>query len=239
MSEFWNAVDSAIGWNVGLFVHIATLGYVLGFLFKNQITLRLLVLVATVSYIVYYYAFPEEPLWGAIFGSILIMCANLTGLARLLYDRLPLRIDPRFLQIYKSLPELEPGEFRRLMKIGKLLQADAPVALTERGIKPEYLYYIIEGKTVASKGREAFELPSSRFIGEVSFVLNGPATAKVVLQKGSYVRWNRKALEKELERNPKFQHAFESLIGRDLARKVAVSEPKTYVDTPEDWLVYV
>ena len=124
MSEIWNAVESAIGWNIGLFVHIATLGYVLGFLFKNQITLRLLVLLATFSYIVYYYAFPAEPLWGAIFGSILILFANLTGLTRLLYDKLPLRIDTKFLEIYESLPELEPGEFRRLMKVGKLHEVD-------------------------------------------------------------------------------------------------------------------
>ena len=45
---------------------VAILGYVLGFILKSQIILRLLVLAATLLYIAHNYYHPEEPLWGAI-----------------------------------------------------------------------------------------------------------------------------------------------------------------------------
>ena len=70
----------AMVWDTETLVTIAIVGYVLGFLFKSQITLRMLVLVASLFYIAYYYYHPAEPLWGAIWGSVLIIVANLIGL---------------------------------------------------------------------------------------------------------------------------------------------------------------
>ncbi len=187
METILNSISGSFTWDAGALVHFATLGYVLGFLFKNQIVLRVLVMVATVLYIIYYYTFPVEPLWGAILGSLLIMIANITGLLRLLYDKLPLRISPEYMRVYANLKGLQPGEFRHLMKLSKLKTAEEDTQLTVHNEKPDALYYIVKGNPIASKGDHQFPIASSKFVGEVSFILNSVASASVVLPKGTLI----------------------------------------------------
>ena len=228
MISILESIKASFALDFGLFVHLATLGYVLGFLFKNQLILRLVTLVATFSYIIYYLYYPEEPLWGAILGSSLIIIANLIGTIRLLFDRLPLSISPEYMQVFNRLEGLQPGEFRRLMKIGELANADQDLILTEDQKRPEYLYFVIEGNPQLIKGSDEFEICSNRFVGEVSFILDSVASATVKLPKGgSYVRWERAALAQVLEKSASMKQTFEALIGRDLATKVAISQPLT------------
>ena len=58
-------------------VHIGALLCLLGFLFRNQLILRLLVLGGDCVYILYYYFAPEIPLWGAIFWSSMFTIVNI------------------------------------------------------------------------------------------------------------------------------------------------------------------
>lgn len=51
----------AVVWDTEILVTLAILGYVLGFIFKNQIFLRLLVLIATIFYILYSTTIPKTP----------------------------------------------------------------------------------------------------------------------------------------------------------------------------------
>ena len=227
MLDFLFQIRDTFAWDVGVLVHLATLGFILGFLFRSQLVLRLLVLIATVLYIIYYYSFPAEPLWGAIIGSLLILVANITGTLRLLYSRIPLRINGEQKRIFESLKGLEPGEFRRLMKIGEFVTAKSDTTLTELGVKPEYLYYVINGQPTAFKDKIEFAISPGKFIGEVSFVLKSAASATVKLPEGGrFIRWPRDLLQRTLEKNPQLQRAFEAQIGRDMARKVAISEVK-------------
>ncbi|MFT5259567.1 MAG: hypothetical protein ACI9J2_000490 [Saprospiraceae bacterium] len=226
METIISSISHSFTWNSGGLIHLATLGYVMGLLFKNQMVLRVLVFIATTIYIIYYYAFPVEPLWGAILGAALIMIANTTGLLFLLYDRFPLRISPEHMRVYASLKGLQPGEFRRLMKLSELITADQDTQLTVHNEQPDALFFVIKGNPLASKGAHHFTIPSSKFIGEVSFILNGPASASVTLPKGGqYLRWNREPLIIALTKSHSLKQAFEALIGRDLASKVAISEP--------------
>lgn len=212
----------ALVWDTETLVTLAILGYVLGFVFKNQIFLRLLVLIATIFYILYYYYHPDEPLWGAIYGSFLIMGANLIGLGRLLYSRLPIGIPANQWPIFKALDGLEPGEFRKLMSLGSMQFADATVQLTEEAVEVESLYFAISGDLNGVKTGREFKMYAGEFIGEVSFMLGGKATATVSIEKGGvYYEWRKDKLRKVLENEPRLSQAFEALIGRDMAKKVA------------------
>ena len=212
----------AMVWDTETLVTIAILGYVLGFLFKSQITLRMLVLVASLFYIAYYYYHPAEPLWGAIWGSVLIIVANLIGLARLLYSRLPIGIPADQWPIFKALEGLEPGEFRQLMGLGGMKFADHDVELTAENTEVDCLYFAITGNVIGDKGGHKFRMYAGEFIGEVSFMLGGMATATVSIEKGGvYYEWRKDRLRKVLESQPRLAQAFEALIGRDMAKKVA------------------
>ena len=209
--------------DTGYLVHIAMLGYVLGFLFRDQIILRLLVLVGTVLYIAYYYFHPAEPLWGAIYASLLIGAATLIGLFRVVYNRLQIGISAQHWPIFETLKGLEPGEFRRLIRIGEVRQCDEVLELTREGETPENLYFIMSGDAEVEKGDRIFPIGSGEFVGEISFVMNAPASATVRLPAGGvFVQWPQDALRAEVRRCPQLQAAFEALIGRDMARKIAV-----------------
>lgn len=200
---------------------VAILGYVLGFILKSQIILRLLVLTATFLYIAHNYYHPEEPLWGAIYGSLLIIAANLIGLARLLYSRLPIDIPADQWPIFKALEGLEPGEFRRLMGLGSMKFSDKRVQLTKEGGEVENLFFAITGDLYGVKDKKDFYMYAGEFIGEVSFMLSGNATASVCIDKGGvYYEWPKEKLHSVLHNEPRLSQAFEGLIGRDMAKKV-------------------
>ncbi|MEL6792070.1 MAG: hypothetical protein AAFP78_01350 [Pseudomonadota bacterium] len=224
MYEFL-ALDPERGfWDAAALVHLATLGYVLGFVLKNQIGLRILVLIATFAYIGYYYFHPAEPLWGAIYGSLLILAANIIGLIRILHGRVKFAMPDEQLMIFDAMSGLKPGEFRKLMRIGEVKRAEGDVTLTEEGRHPEYLFFVTEGSPRATKGGREFGIPIRHFIGEISFVLGSTATATVTLADGGhYVQWERGKLRRALANSEDFKIAFEALLSRDMAAKVANS----------------
>ncbi len=226
MEALIEGISNSFTWDVGMFAHLATLGYVLGFLFKHQLTLRILVLIATVCYIIYYYAFPAEPLWAAIMGSVLIMVANIIGTIRLLHDHFPMKIDAKYKGMFEQLAGAKPGEFRRLLKVGEVQTAATSMILTKQNERAPYLYYLMQGTASAIKNDNEFSIPSGRFVGEVSFILNSQASATVTIPTGgTFMRWEQTKLDKLLKRNPNLRHAFEAQIGRDMAEKVAGSQP--------------
>lgn len=213
---------SQLVWTTETLVALAMLGYVLGFIFKNQIFLRLLVLFGTIFYILYYYHHPAEPLWGAIYGSAGIMIANLIGLGRLMYSRLPIGIPADQWPIFKALEGLEPGEFRKLMSLGSMKFAEQDMILTEESVVVDNLYFAISGDLTGDKSGHPFKMYAGEFIGEVSFMLGGHATATVRIgQGGVYYEWKKEKLRRVLENQPRLAQAFEALIGRDMAKKVA------------------
>ncbi len=225
MTDILEIIKSSFSYDIGLVVHLATLGYVLGFLFKDQLTLRIIVFVSTTFYIIYYYFYPEVPLWGAIMGSVLIMIANVIGTMSLLHDRFPFSINGEYMPIFKSLKSVAPGEFRRLMKAAEQNTLKQELTLTEESKPPTHLYYLLEGDGIADKSGQLFTIDSGRFVGEISFILGGNATATVKLKTGSkYLSWDKNVLQALLLKYPNLQQAFEARIARDMASKLATSQ---------------
>ena len=50
-------------------VHVGALLYLAGFLFRNQIVLRSLIIAGDFVYILYFYFAPDVPLWGGSSGA--------------------------------------------------------------------------------------------------------------------------------------------------------------------------
>ena len=91
---------------------------------------------------------------------------------------------------------------------------------------PQYLYFVVQGSPVIRKDGFAFRIAERCFVGEVAFKLGTPASATAILPEGGvYVEWPRSSLEAMLDRAPILQQAFDALISRDMAAKVALSAP--------------
>ena len=90
---------------------------------------------------------------------------------------------------------------------------------------PTHLYYLEKGVGIGEKKARTFTIPEGRFVGEISFILGGNATATVNIPKGaSFLSWEKTVLNKLLDKHPNLQRAFEARIARDMASKLSNSE---------------
>ncbi len=204
------------------FVHAATTLYVLGFLCRDQILLRAVVLTGTCFYLAYYWFHETGPLWDPLIGSLLIGSANLRGLISLIHSRMDFTISREARPLYAALGLNEPGLFRALMRAGELRTGGG--RLTDEGRTPDHLYFVLSGRPTIVKNGQRFAIPSGCFIGEVSWLLGVPASATAELpETGSCIAWPRKNLDRLVRRRPRVKQALEALIAADMARKVAAS----------------
>lgn len=198
--------------------------YMLGLLFKNQIILRILILIGTAFYIYYYYIASNEPLWDAIYTSILIGISNIIGFINLLISQSPRFIAAGQMDLYNMLGGMEPGNFRKLMKIGTRRILNDDEQLTTQDTIPNKLFFILSGEVIVEKNGNKFKAGPRVFIGEISMILGTAASASVYLAKGSeLVEWDRDVLFKEMAAKDSFRIAVEAIIGKDMAQKVAAS----------------
>lgn len=207
-------------------IYAATSLQVLGFLVRQQIILRVMVLCGTALFVLYYYFHLGEPQWAAVMGSSLIGCANLTGLIMLIYSRIPIGLHGVQREMFDAFGTIQPGQFQKLMKIGRLRESTDPIILTREGERSDKLYYVLHGRPRIEKGEASFRIDGRVFIAEIGYYLNVPASATVLLPEGGVIfEWDREKLLKATNRNPNLRQAFDALITRDLAQKVALSIP--------------
>ena len=221
MSDFFAYLASPTS-----FVHLATLCYVLGLLTRNELVLRLFILTGTAFYILYYYYVADHPLWEAIATSVLIGSANIPVIVRIFRERSTFGMSEEMLKLYRSFPNFNPGQFRQMMSQAEIIHDCPETMLLEEEKVPGKLFLTISGDFVVLRGTQHAQIGPGNFLGEISFLLNGPATANVVAKPGaSYVVWDTGTLQYMLDTTPAMANAVSVLLNQDVARKLAVSFP--------------
>jgi hypothetical protein len=81
-------------------IHIANVLYVISYLVKETLWLRLLTVVAG-SVLIAYYALLPVPLWAAIGWNVVFLAINLRQIQVLLLERRPVRLSPDELRLYQ------------------------------------------------------------------------------------------------------------------------------------------
>lgn len=214
------------GWmtNPDVLVLLAGVSFIMGYLIINQIFLRIMMAIGTLFYIAYYANVSDVPLWTAIYTSIAMGIANLTGLCALLARKSPWMVPTAHRDLYANLPHLAPGDFRSLMKKGTRRITQTDMVLTQQGELQDHLYYVYQGQMIVEKTGDRFDLPSGVFVGEAAFVLQGRAAATTKLLAGAdLVAWDRVRLDRACRRNPRFKLVLEAAISHDMAAKVALA----------------
>lgn len=211
-------------------VYLAGAFYITGLAITNQIVLRLLLLAGTGVYLIYYSTIADQPLWEAIYVSLLIGLANLCGLASLIARSSRLAIPAAHADIYFDFPGLPPGDFRALMKLAHRSVIHKDRQVTVEGEAGDKLFFVISGSTLVRKGDQAFVLAPKLFLGEIAFLIGAPSSASAWLEEGAEVlEWRFEDLRRKCARNTRFKLALEAAISADLARKVAHSMGKDAV----------
>ena len=203
-------------------VHVAALLYLAGFLFRDQIILRGLILVGDLVYILYFYFAPEQPLWGGIFWSALFTLVNMVMIWLIFFDQVEFSLSANEKRLFDLLGDFTPGQFRQLMGAGRQEVATSPVVATTENERLDHLYFISEGKVTIEKAGQRAVSEAKTFIGEIAFLLSRPATATVTLEPGChYCVWESKTLRALLARKPALSTALRAAMNRKLAEKVA------------------
>lgn len=212
--------------SAGVFVQMALIFYVLGLLARNELLLRGLLLTGTCCYILYYYFVSDAPLWDAIWTSSVIGITNLTMMIVILREKSTIGMAPEMLKLYRSFPTLNPGQFRKIMKNADWIIAEADTQLCTQNVRPDYLCLISSGDVILRRDGRDVRIGPGNFIGEISFLIDGPATADVIAPKGvEYVRWNRDHLADQMNKSMRLSNAVSALFNKDIAQKLSVSWP--------------
>lgn len=193
-------------------------------LFRNQIMLRCILIAGTFLYVLYYLTVVSPPLYEAALISTAIGLSTLYGLIRLLLDRSQILTNADIIPIHQAMGAIEPGHFRRLMRLGQRHTLTAEKYLTQEGTIPDKLYFVTSGTLVAEKDTSIFTLHGPMFIGEIAYITGTPASATIRASAGAeLVEWKSDALQKETRRKPALGLALEARLARDLAAKVAIA----------------
>ena len=213
-------------------MHVAALLYLLGFLFRDQLILRGLILAGNLVYILYFYFAPESPLWGGVFWSAMFTIVNVTMIWLIFFDEVHFSLRANERKLFDLLQDLTPGQFRKLLKAGRQDVAASPIVITKENEPLHQLYFVIDGRMTIEKGGRRAVAEAQTFIGEIAFLLSQPATATVTLEPGChYCAWDSKTLHTLLDSNPALRTAVSAAMNRKLAQKVAQAGVLTDIRT--------
>ncbi|MEM1051456.1 MAG: cyclic nucleotide-binding domain-containing protein [Pseudomonadota bacterium] len=198
----------------------------IGYAIRDELRLRLLIVVSTFVYIAYYFAVPSGPLWGAIVTSALMLGINFWVLGQIILERTTLRMSDDEKHLFKAFDTLTPGQFRRLAALAEWQQAEDPsgTILTHEDRPSGTLFYIFKGDVSVEKYGRRFRLPEGNFVGEVAFVLARNTTATTIAPKGvRFVEWDCDALRQLGQKYEPLRISLNALLTRDLANKLGRS----------------
>lgn len=193
---------------------------------RDELKLRVLIVVSTFVYIVYYFLLPGGPLWDPIITSFLFVAINLWVLGQIALERTTLRMSEDEKRLFDAFETLSPGQFRRIAKLAKWSTATDPegTLLTRDDAPSNALFFIFEGIISVEKHGRQFRLPEGNFVGEVGYVLGRKTTTTSVAPEGvRYVEWDADALRSLSRQKPALGNALNALLTRDLAKKLNTS----------------
>lgn len=193
------------------------------FVMRDALRLRTL-LVASQLLVIAYTLLAGVPVIAA--WNVLYVSVNAYMAIQLLHERRAVTLPDDLRALYdRHFSALSPAEFLRWWALGDRAGME-DVALTRDGERPDWLYFLLDGRVRVSRGGETVaELPAGYFVAEMSLLTDRPANADVDASGPVLVqRWPRAKLAAIRERDPKLWTRVQSVIGHDLVEKIHLAE---------------
>ncbi|WP_438726958.1 cyclic nucleotide-binding domain-containing protein [Parasphingorhabdus sp. DH2-15] len=216
-----------------MLINIGAVCYIIAFALRGELSLRALTLLGNIFYIVYYLTVPEVTLWFAIASTVLMTVANIVVMARIALERTTWQMTEKDKNLYRDFANFSPGQFRRLLKIAETVHPEEGHMILRGGEATDKLHYIVSGEAQIIKNGEIFLLHPSNFMGEIAWLLNGPATADVIARENiEILTWDKAMLNTLCQKWPDIDNALRARINQDLARKLSGSVQHSPAVTP-------
>ena len=207
-------------------VYIGCLIKALGYLARDELWLRLLLLTGTLFNVLYYMVLGDRPMWDPIITNALLALVNLGVIAVVIVERSTIGMRRRDAELYADFQFLTPGQFRSLLRRGERRTAEIAEVILVEGAPVERLYFLAGGSVEADKGGARFDLDSVAFVGEIGFLTDRPASATIRLKPGAeYLVWHIAALRRLFKRAPALRNGLMAHLNQDLASKLTASVP--------------
>ena len=226
------------------FVFVALLFQSLGFLARDELWLRALIFIGTIFYLLYYYFVGSQvaagevaggdggrPLWAVLLASGVLGVINLGMIILLIFERTTFAMSEEMTKIYESFPTLNPGQFRKVLRAGVFKEGPPGRVLVRDGSPLHKLILVTKGQVEIAKGEKKYCSSANVFIGEVSFLRKGNASATVTIRKpAQYVEWRHAELRRLMRKSHAMNNALIALFGAELAGKVENAMPVDLAD---------
>lgn len=139
-----------------------------------------------------------------------------------------------------AVPTLEPGQARKLLRLGRLREASSGTVLTQEGEAVPDLIFLVDGNVDIRVAEQLVaDCGPGDFIGEIGASTGGPASATAVV-RGSirYLAFESNGLRQMLDKGDEVSRAMETALRHGLREKlirtnetlVAMSRPVAVPD---------
>lgn len=193
------------------------------YLVKDILWLRLLAVAASCAGIAYNYLVPSPPLWLVIYWNIFFLAINLYQIAAAIRERREVSFTEEERELYETLfRNFAPFEFMKLLRAGRWLVAEEGQVLAQEGEPLASVMLVYNGAVeVEAEGSVVARLKDGSFVGEMSFISGGEATATVrAAERTRYLCWPKEDLRQLLRRNPGMSFAMQTVLSTDLTKKL-------------------
>jgi len=202
----------------------ANIFFVLAFMAKKIVWLRLLTVTGNFLVVPYFLYFRETPLWNSIFWISIYTIINLVMLFIIYLESRPIKLSDLEQKIYDlTFKSLEPRVFKKLIDHGSLEELQPEVNLVTRDSELDSLMLVVEGEAeVVLKHGEHIIIPTGGFIGEQSYITGEKTSADVKTGKeaAKIIRWNSEALRKHLAGKEVLKDNLDLIFTSDLIHKL-------------------
>ena len=206
-------------------IHTANVIYLVSYVMRDILWLRIFTVIAAACLIVYFYFLPE-PILTPVYWNILFVTLNVFWIARLLLERRPVQLTADEKQLCELVFRLiSPREMISLLKIGTWHTAEATDCLLAGGSELDKLMLIQSGQAcLIVDGVKTQIINPGQFMGSISFITDEIAPADfVALEPTRYLRWDKSSLKKYLTKNPELHAAIQATLSMDLTEKLKSS----------------
>ena len=203
-----------------ILAHLFNLIYVLAFMVKDIMWLRIVMLVggSVELYVDYTYSYTVNLYWCGF-----MMVVNSVQLVILIRERMNLNFTEEEKKLHRMVfNSLKPVEVKKLLKAGSWNDIDENTVMIEENTKINRLMVIYEGTAaVQAKNKVIAYLRDGSFAGEMSFLTGNPTAAKVFsVTPLKYISWEKDKLEELMNKVPEIQSGLHKVFNTDLVSKI-------------------
>lgn len=196
-----------------------------GFLIRDELLLRLLVVCGTCFQIAFY-ALQNPPIFESVLTNMVLIAINLVLITIIVLERSTLFMTQPEKDAFEQFKTLTPGQFRRINRRAEWLTAEADTEVLKEGEPSGMLYFLDTPEFGIIKEGQNYKATGPAFAGEIMLLLGGTASATVIVPKGAvYACWPVASLRKAMRSSQSLENALVARFSHDLADKVRRSVP--------------